>query len=53
MAKCNLDLVAVQEVCWIEDGSQPVDAFTFVCGNENANHHLGVGGFSYIRESYH
>jgi hypothetical protein len=33
LAKCNLDLVAVQEVRWDEDGSQPADDY----GNGNVN----------------
>jgi len=37
--------VAVQEIRWIEGGSQPEDDFTFVCGNGNANHHLGASLF--------
>jgi len=36
----NLDLVAVQEVRWVEGGSQPADDYTFFYGNGNANHHL-------------
>jgi hypothetical protein len=35
--------VAVQEVRWIEGGSQPADDFTFLYANGNANHHLGIG----------
>jgi hypothetical protein len=29
LAKCNLDVVAVQEVRWVEDDSQPAEDYTF------------------------
>jgi len=45
LTNCNLDLVGVQEVIWVEGGSQPADDYTFFCGNGNANHHLGTGFF--------
>jgi len=35
--------VAVQDVRWVEVGSQPVDDYIFFY--ENANHHLGTGYF--------
>jgi hypothetical protein len=49
-AKCNLDVVAMQEVRWMEGGSQPSD------GNGNANHYLGTGLFmmrSFITSTLH
>jgi len=45
LAKYNLDLVAVQEVRWVEGGSQPGDYYTCHYGNGNANHHLGTDFF--------
>jgi len=36
LAKCNLDLMAVQKVRSDKGGREPVD------GNGNANHHLGT-----------
>jgi hypothetical protein len=45
LAKYNLGLVAVQEVGWVDGGSQQ----TIICFcmeiNGNANHHLGKGFF--------
>jgi hypothetical protein len=41
----NLDLVAVQEVRWVEGGSQPAEYYTLFCGNRNVNHHFGTGFF--------
>jgi hypothetical protein len=48
MAKCNLDLVAVQEIRWDEGGSQPTDNYTFLYGNANANSHLSRGFFIHV-----
>jgi len=45
MAKYNLDLVAVQEVRWVEGGSQPADEYALFYGNGKANRHLGAGFF--------
>jgi hypothetical protein len=36
----NLDLASVQEVSWVESGSQPADDYTFSHRNGKANHHL-------------
>jgi exonuclease III len=51
MAKHNLDLVAVQNVRWLEGGSQPADDYTVFPGNGSAKYYLGTG-FLYIRKSY-
>jgi hypothetical protein len=45
LAKCKLDLVAVQEVRWGKDGSEPTDSYTFSCGNGNAICNMGTGFF--------
>jgi hypothetical protein len=45
LEKCNLDLVAVEEVRWDGGGSQPADDYTFWYGNGYANHDLGTGFF--------
>jgi exonuclease III len=45
LAKYNLNLVTIQEVRWVEGGSQPTDDYTFSHGNGNANHDLGTGFF--------
>jgi exonuclease III len=45
-ARYNLDLVAVQEVRWVEVGSQPAEDYTFFYVNGNANHHIGTGSFT-------
>lgn len=42
LAKYNLDLMAVQKVRSFEGVNQPGDDYTFLCGNGNANHHLGT-----------
>jgi exonuclease III len=41
LAKYNLDLVAVQEVTFIDSGSQAADDYTFFHGNGNASSHRG------------
>jgi hypothetical protein len=41
LMKCNSDLVKVQEVRWVDGGSQPEDDYTFFHRNGNANRHLG------------
>jgi hypothetical protein len=43
LAKNKLDLVAVQDVRWVEGGSQPPDDYIFYYGNGNVNCHLGMG----------
>jgi len=51
-AECKFNLVAVQEVRWGNGDSEPADDYTFLWGNGNANHHLGMHFVIYIRESY-
>jgi exonuclease III len=45
LAKHNLNLVAVQEVRWVEDGSQPAEDYTFFHRDLNVNNHLGKDPF--------
>jgi exonuclease III len=45
LAKYGLDLMAVQEVRWVEGGKLPADDCTFLHGNQNANHCFGTGLF--------
>jgi hypothetical protein len=45
LAKYNLDLLAAQQVRWVESGSQSADYYTFFRGNENPNYYLGTGFF--------
>jgi hypothetical protein len=45
LAKYNLGLVPVQEVRCVKGGSEPAYDYTFFCGNENTDHHLGTGFF--------
>jgi len=39
LAKYNFDLAVVQEVTWVEGGSQPAEDYIFLHGNGNAKHH--------------
>jgi len=49
LTKYNLDIVAVQEVRWVERGNQPADhVYTFLYGNGNANYKEQAS--SYIRK---
>jgi len=41
----KLGVVEVQEVGWVEGGSQPADDYRFFCGDGNANDHLGTEFF--------
>jgi exonuclease III len=43
LPKCKLDLVTVQEVRWVEGGSQPEGDYTYFFGNGKADHHFGTG----------
>jgi hypothetical protein len=45
LAKCDLDVVAPQDVRWDEGGSQPADGYTHFYGNGTADLHLGAGSF--------
>jgi hypothetical protein len=45
LAKYDLDLVAVQEVRWVEGGNQSADDYTYFYVNVSANCHLGTGLF--------
>jgi hypothetical protein len=40
LAMKNLDSVGVKQVRWDRSGNEPADDYTFVYGDENANHHL-------------
>jgi hypothetical protein len=48
LATYKFDLVAVQEVRWVEGGSQPADNHTLFFGNRNANNHSETGSFIHI-----
>jgi hypothetical protein len=50
LAKCNTDLVAVQEVRWEKGGNEPAENCTclFLYGNGNAHHTLGTGFFIHV-----
>jgi hypothetical protein len=43
LAKCKLDLVAIQGVRLDVDGSEPADVYTFYHVNGKANLHSGTG----------
>jgi hypothetical protein len=45
LAKYDLAVVAVYEVRWVKNGSQPGDNYTFLYRNRNANHHFGTSLF--------
>jgi endonuclease/exonuclease/phosphatase family metal-dependent hydrolase len=45
VAKCNIDVVATQEVRREKGGSEPADDCTFLYGNGGASHHLGAKFF--------
>jgi hypothetical protein len=47
IVKCNLDIVVVKEVVWVEGGGQPAENYIVLYGNVNANHHLEIGFFVY------
>jgi len=49
LATYKLHLMAVQEVRWVDGGSQKM-IIHFLFGNQNANHHLGTE-LAYIRKS--
>jgi hypothetical protein len=40
LVRCNLDLIAVQEVRWDRGGSQPANDYTFFYGNRSTNHYI-------------
>jgi hypothetical protein len=49
LAKCKFDLLAVQEVRWVENGSQPAHDFTFFMEMEMMKSRRDRF-FSYVRE---
>jgi exonuclease III len=50
LAKCNLDLAAVQEVRWDKVGSEPAECYMRFCGNGKAEHCLGTGSYEHGNE---
>jgi hypothetical protein len=45
LVKDNLDIVAIEEVRWVQGGSQSGADYTLLYGNGNANHHLETNYF--------
>jgi hypothetical protein len=45
LSKYKLDLVGVQQVGWVDGGTEPAGEYTFLCGKRNENHELGTGSF--------
>jgi hypothetical protein len=49
ISKYKLDLVGVQEVRCVRDGTEPADKYTFFYGKANENHELSTGFFVHTR----
>jgi hypothetical protein len=47
LTKYNLDLVTIQQLRWVEGGTQPAPDYTFFYGNGKCNHHLEISFSSY------